>query len=491
MKNTDLRALINQEITRAQLIEAIKASENAGMNVPMSAEGIMEGYKALVRDLATESKITIGEANKIVANALRNEGKIELDESSGVVISEGFFSRLGGFYRDVFKAAANAFDPGVAAKLPPEEKVQQGAQTADDPQAMMQLLQQLMQALKAADNADGDGGENEDEQDKLLDTVEDEMEDMVDDIKTGDPSVSPDEEGGDAAAGGEEGKPLSIMKKQKTGDPNKPAEVPLVTYLQKQLKFGAKASQKIARNLSKQLAAAGVQVAESRILELYQEALLEATMYDLKTLNEAPRSLGRKDREAEKEAGRSRRAAREKDVAGAEGELADAEARKAATAGGSSPYTSNPFADSDVRAAQGKVAGAQDSAAAAGQALGDTVQGQKDARSADKADRKAMEKRAKAHPGGAVAQTVLTHAARTASRPGQFDQEFMDALGEDPKVQDKKINSIVKLLRRQMKRRGMDDATIKKALRLKEAQVAEMIMRKLEEDFIRNREAQK
>ena len=92
---------------------------------------------------------------------------------------------------------------------------------------------------------------------------------------------------------------------------------------------------------------------------------------------------------------------------------------------------------------------------------------------------------------GAVAQTILTHAARSGSRAGQFDEEFLTALGEDPAAQDKAIGQVVKMLKRQMKRRGMDDATIKKALRLKEAQVAEMVLRKLEEQYLKLKESRK
>lgn len=496
MKTNDLRAMIEQEINRAQLIEALKASEKVGIKNSMSADAIVQEYKTLVRELATESKITIDEANKIVANALRNGGKIELEESTGVVISEGFFSRVGGFYRDVFQAAAKAFDPGAGMKqIPPEQDVQQAAKSADSPAEMMALLQQILQALQKAD-ASEEGGTPEEEaaEDELVQNAEDSLEDIQGEIEqgdlTGDDEAAPGEGGGDEAD-----KPLSIMKKQKTGDPNQPAEVPLVTYLQKQLKFGAKASQKIARNLSKQLSAAGVQVAESRILELFQEALLEATMHDLKTLQEnRPRSKSRKEREAEKGRMRKYKSREEDELAGAEAEKQAAVDRRDQLAqDGDTSYmgAASKMAATDVRRGDEKIAKKQAGVDAAGQALGSTVQGQKDARAADKADRKAMEKRAKAHPGGAVAQTVLTHAARTASRPGQYDEEFMTALGADPKAQDKKINSIVKLLRRQMQRRGMDDATIKKALRLKEAQVTEMIMRKLEEDFIKNREAQK
>ncbi len=493
MKNNDLRAIIAQEVTRAQLIEALKAGTKGGAIQDASADNIIDDYTVLVRGLSVKAGISLKESNKIVTESLRNGGELIKSEALDT-LSEGWLRGLSNAIGNFYIGIGKVFTGEGAKEVPKENDVLAALQRAQQGEQVMQLLRQMLGGVKAADEAEDDGNpEDEAAEDKVVDGLEDAIEDIDDQLPDGDLPPPEGEAGEGAEAGADAGKPLSIMKKQKTGDPNKPAEVPLVTYLQKQLKFGAKASQKIARNLSKQLSAAGVQVAESRILELYQEALLEATMNDLKAIQEAgrPRSKSRKEQEAEKEAGRKTRRDRVADVDSAESDLADAEARKAATAGGSSPYTSNPFADSDVRDAQSKVAGAKDGVEAAGASLGATVQGHKDARAADKADRKEMEKRAKSHPGGAVAQTVLTHAARTASRPGQYDEEFMTALGEDPKAQDKKINSIVKLLRRQMQRRGMDDAIIKKALRLKEAQVAEMIMRKLEEDFIRNREAQK
>ena len=65
MKTNDLRAMIAQEINRAQLIEALKASEKVGIGNSMSADAIVQEYKALVKDLATESKITINEARAL------------------------------------------------------------------------------------------------------------------------------------------------------------------------------------------------------------------------------------------------------------------------------------------------------------------------------------------------------------------------------------------------------------------------------------------
>ena len=207
MKNNDLRAMIEQEINRAQLIEALKASEKAGISIPMSADSIVEQYKALVKDLATESKITVKEANNIVANAIRNGGKIELDESSGVVIKEGFFRRVQDFYAGVFRAAAKAFEPATQEKvLPDEEEVAQAAQAADEPSEMMALLQQILAAVQKADQAE-EGGTPEEEaaEDALVDQAEDGLEDMVDGIKQGELTGDDNAEPGEAPAPGEEG----------------------------------------------------------------------------------------------------------------------------------------------------------------------------------------------------------------------------------------------------------------------------------------------
>ena len=127
MNKNDLRAVIAQEVSRAQIFEAMKtlATEE------ITADYIIKEYTSLIQQLSEESEISLKEANRIVGNALKNGGKVELDESSNIVISEGFFSRLGGFYRDVFKAAANAFDPGVAKAMPKPDEIAQQAQAAE------------------------------------------------------------------------------------------------------------------------------------------------------------------------------------------------------------------------------------------------------------------------------------------------------------------------------------------------------------------------
>ena len=148
MRKQDLRAVIAQEVSRAQIIEAVKGLKNENI----SADYIIKEYTALMRQLSEESGISLKEANRIVGNALKNGGKVELDESSNIVISEGFFSRLGGFYRDVFKAAANAFDPGVAKEMPkPDEmagqikQAEEGGENQQD--QLMQMIRQLLDQM--------------------------------------------------------------------------------------------------------------------------------------------------------------------------------------------------------------------------------------------------------------------------------------------------------------------------------------------------------
>ena len=151
MNKNDLRAVIAQEVSRAQIFEAMKSLATE----EITADHIIKEYTSLIQQLSEESNISLKEANQIVGNALKNGGKVELEESSNVVISEGFFSRLGGFYRDVFKAAANAFDPRVAQELPKPEEVAKQAKGAEQggEQTMDQLLQQLKALLAQADAA--------------------------------------------------------------------------------------------------------------------------------------------------------------------------------------------------------------------------------------------------------------------------------------------------------------------------------------------------
>lgn len=463
MNKNDLRAVIAQEVSRAQIFEAMKSLATE----EITADYIIKEYTSLIQQLSEESNISLKEANQIVGNALKNGGKVELEESSNVVISEGFFSRLGGFYRDVFKAAANAFDPRVAQELPKPEEVAKQAKGAEQggEQTMDQLLQQLKALLAQADAASEGDPEKEKAQDELIASVEDEVEEI-------------DDETGEEGEGGGSDVPLSILKKNpatKDLGSSGAKEMPLNAFLMKQMKFGAKASNKIAQNLAKQLKAQGIAVSEARIIELYKEALVEAYMAEAPQRPQAGTSAQRKKR---MKSAKGRAAAARGKADAARAAVADAPDDPMA------PGFARRAAEKDAAAAE---KGAEDAEANVGRVGGDIAS----RRGADKAKRKEMEKRAKGHKMGAVAQTILTHAARSGSRAGQFDEEFLTALGDDPKMQDKAIGQVVKMLRRQMQRRGMDDATIKKALRLKEAQIAEMVLRKLEEQYLRLKESRK
>lgn len=462
MNKNDLRAVIAQEVSRAQIFEAMKtlATEE------ITADYIIKEYTSLIQQLSEESEISLKEANRIVGNALKNGGKVELDESSNVVISEGFFSRLGGFYRDVFKAAANAFDPGVAQKMPkPDEmagqikQAEEGGENTQD--QLMKEIEKLLKALAAQSKG------NEEAEQELVQAATDEMGEI-------------DDETGEGGEGGGEVSdvPLSILKKNpatKELGSSGAKETPLNAFLMKQMKFGAKASNKIAQNLAKQLKAQGIAVSEARIIELYKEALVEAYMAEAPQKPQAGTSKQRKRR-----------------MKSAKGRAADARGKADAARAAVADAPDDPMAPGFARRAAERDAaaaekGAEDAEANVGRVGGDIAS----RRGADKAKRKEMEKRARGHKMGAVAQTILTHAARSGSRAGQFDEEFLTALGEDPAAQDKAIGQVVKMLRRQMKRRGMDDAAIKKALRLKEAQVAEMVLRKLEEQYLKLKESRK
>ena len=74
MNKNDLRAVIAQEVSRAQIFEAMKglATEE------ITADYIIKEYTSLIQQLSEESEISLKEANQIVGNALKNGGKIEL-----------------------------------------------------------------------------------------------------------------------------------------------------------------------------------------------------------------------------------------------------------------------------------------------------------------------------------------------------------------------------------------------------------------------------
>ena len=68
-----------------------------------------------------------------------------------------------------------------------------------------------------------------------------------------------------------------------------------------------------------------------------------------------------------------------------------------------------------------------------------------------------------------------------ALRLGEKDPEFMKKFTADPKARDTLLKSVNKLLRRQMRRRGIEDADIKNYLR----EAAEILYAKmLTEDIV-------
>lgn len=258
--------------------------------------------------------------------------------------------------------------------------------------------------------------------------------------------------------------PLSILKKNpdtKSLGSSGAKEMPLNSFLIKQMKFGPKASNRIAINVAKQLKAKGIPVSESRILEILKQVLNEV---------DEPRAGTSAERSARRKRAISNRDAQRKKAAAAQ------DAAKKAKDDPMAPGFAKSAARKDAERAEKS---AQDSDANVDRAVGDI----KARRQADKEKRKGIEKRAKSHPLGSIAQTILTLAARSGSRKGQFDKQFLTALGEDPKMQDKAIANVVKMMRRQMKRRGMNDAEIKKALNLKEQQIAEAFFKVLLEHY--------
>lgn len=261
MRKQDLRAVIAQEVSRAQIMEAVKGLKNENI----SADYIIKEYTSLMRQLSEESGISLKEANRIVGNALKNGGKVELDESSNIVISEGFFSRLGGFYRDVFKAAANALDPGVAQKLPKPEDVEDQAKGAEQggESTMDQLMKQLKDIYaKAMKLSKG----NDEAEEELQQKMSSEFEDI--DNETGEDDAGEDDAGGEGAKEG----PVELFKGEGGGLYSK-----LYTTIRQGLsasEYAAAAKDKAAmqnmvkqilKDLSAQLRANGLKVQENQI----------------------------------------------------------------------------------------------------------------------------------------------------------------------------------------------------------------------------------
>tara|TARA_R110002020_G_scaffold139703_1_gene310668 strand:- start:2483 stop:3871 length:1389 start_codon:yes stop_codon:yes gene_type:complete len=245
--------------------------------------------------------------------------------------------------------------------------------------------------------------------------------------------------------------PLSIYKRQKDEPSLRNAqgtvEMPLVTYMQKKLNLGPKAAQRILKGIAGTLKSRNIPIAESKLANLVvvTEETTETFFKRRGTpVKFDPRDYGKflkrlsKDREKLKAS-----------IPELEKELEDAKKNPA-------------YMGANIQLAQQaltrikKQLGDFEKDAEAG------VAKQKGMKADQKAKRKEIEAKAKKMP--LVGRVLMTYAARSGSRAGEYDKAFFKALGDD-KQQNKIIKSIEKILRRQMRRRGYDDSQIKSALK--------------------------
>ena len=264
--------------------------------------------------------------------------------------------------------------------------------------------------------------------------------------------------------------PLSIYKRQKDEPSLRNAqgtvEMPLVTYMQKKLNLGPKAAQRILKGIAGTLKSRNIPIAESKLANLVvvTEETTETFFKRRGTpVKFDPRDYGKflkrlsKDREKLKAS-----------IPELEKELEDAKKNPA-------------YMGANIQLAQQaltrikKQLGDFEKDAEAG------VAKQKGMKADQKAKRKEIEAKAKKMP--LVGRVLMTYAARSGSRAGEYDKAFFKALGDD-KQQNKIIKSIEKILRRQMRRRGYDDSQIKSAL--KEGMLSGVLTESRETSIIRD-----
>tara|TARA_R100001509_G_scaffold66985_2_gene37209 strand:- start:2383 stop:3309 length:927 start_codon:yes stop_codon:yes gene_type:complete len=245
--------------------------------------------------------------------------------------------------------------------------------------------------------------------------------------------------------------PLSIYKRQKDEPSLRNAqgtvEMPLVTYMQKKLNLGPKATQRILKGLVGTLKSRNIPIAESQLKEL--TILVEETTETFFKRRGTPVKFDpREYTKFLKRLGKDR-AKLKASIPELEKELEDAKKNPA-------------YMGANIQLAQNALAQAK-------KQLGDFekdaeagVARQKGMKADQKAKRKEIEAKAKKMP--LVGRVLMTYAARSGSRAGEYDKAFFDALG-DEKKQNRIIKNIEKILRRQMRRRGYEDSQIKAALK--------------------------
>ena len=209
-----------------------------------------------------------------------------------------------------------------------------------------------------------------------------------------------------------------MTKKQKATSPGpgQPAEMPLNSYLQKKLKLSPRATNMLVKNISSYLKAKNIPIAESIIKELVSEAL----------------SYKKSDFDKIRQ------------------QIADIDQKLAA----SPDSASRKFLQKSKNDLEAKISRME----AGLKTQKDAIKGRKEKERADyQSNKKAIEKSAKKH--GVVGKIFYKYLARQGKKDPQFAKMFTDT-----KNLDTVIKQVRRILRRQLRRRGYEDADIKKLM---------------------------
>ena len=203
MDNNQLRALISQEVSRASLIETFNKNDDTKEDNSETIDEIIGEYTNIVSEIARHTGMSVGDANNIVAEALRNEGKLQIDETTHGRLDEGFWGTVGkrilGFYSDVFAAAQKALSPEEAAAMPTPEKMATVIKDMDTPKEEDEVIAMAKDAVPD-DLEGGDDG---------LDKLDQEIDAAVE--ANPEAAAGGEGEGGEGEEGGDPG-PVPLFK---------------------------------------------------------------------------------------------------------------------------------------------------------------------------------------------------------------------------------------------------------------------------------------